>query len=121
VRLVADLSIAPRTVSFLRSLGHDVVRVNEILPLTSSDHAIVEFSRREGRAVLTQDLDLSSIVALSGERNPSVIRLSLASSRIEAVNTILEEVLPTPEDDVAGGVIATIEAGRVRLRSLPLT
>jgi predicted nuclease of predicted toxin-antitoxin system len=121
VRIVADLNIAPRTVSFLRSLGHDVVRVNEVLPATSSDLAIVEFSRRERRAILTQDLDLSAIVALSGERDPSVITLRLASPRIDTVNSVLEDVLARLEDDIAAGVIATVEDGRVRLRSLPFT
>jgi len=36
--LLADTHISPRTVDFLRTLGHDVVRVSEILsPQTSDD------------------------------------------------------------------------------------
>ena len=41
MRLLADLHISPRTVQFLRQLGHDVIRVNEILPATAPDPAIV--------------------------------------------------------------------------------
>jgi len=65
VRLLADLNVAPRTVEFLRSLGYDIARVDALLPGTASDAEIVEFALREGRTILTQDLDFSALVALS--------------------------------------------------------
>ena len=42
MRLLADLNISPSTVSFLRDLGHDVVRVDAVLANTASDQEIVE-------------------------------------------------------------------------------
>jgi predicted nuclease of predicted toxin-antitoxin system len=66
MRLLADMHISPRTVAWLRSLGHDVVRVDEVLQPTASDEAIVDRARKEGRVVLTQDLDFSAIIAVSG-------------------------------------------------------
>jgi len=48
---------------------------------------------------LTQDLDLSEIIALSGKMKPSLISLRLSSSHIEFVNAILEKVLPRIEKD----------------------
>jgi hypothetical protein len=66
VRILADLNIAPRTVEFLRSLGHDTARVDAGAWGAAADLAIVEAARREHRTVLTQDLDFSAIVALSG-------------------------------------------------------
>ena len=86
MKLLADLHISPRTVEFLRSLGHDVLRVNEILPVTSADEIIVTRAAREQRTILTQDLDLSAIIALAGRNAPSLITLRLSSSRIENVN-----------------------------------
>jgi predicted nuclease of predicted toxin-antitoxin system len=90
VRLLADLNIAPRSATFLRSLGHDLIRVNEVLPGGTSDEEIVEFARAHGYAVLTQDLDFSAIVALSGASTPSIISVRLGSARVEAVNRRLE-------------------------------
>jgi predicted nuclease of predicted toxin-antitoxin system len=66
MRLLADLHIAPRTVEYLRSLGHDVVRVSQVLPPTSSDHEIIAYAARDRRAILTQDLDFSAEIAVSG-------------------------------------------------------
>ncbi len=54
MRLLADLHVAPRTVEFLRSLGHDVVRVPEVLPATATDAEIVARAIEENRAVLTR-------------------------------------------------------------------
>lgn len=120
MRILADLRISPRTVEFLRSLGHEVVRVNEILPATAADKVIIDLAQSEGRTILTQDLDFSAIIALSGKRTPSLICLRLASSRIEHVNHMLEKALPHLERDVKEGVIATVTDDSLRRRRLPL-
>ena len=120
MRLLADMHIAPRTVRFLRSLGHDVVRVDELLQSTATDVAIVAAATREGRSILTQDLDFSAVVALSGRTAPSVISLRLSSSRVERVNAVLQEVLPGVEQDLLHGAIVTVQDGRVRIRRLPV-
>lgn len=120
MKLLADLHISPRTVSFLRSLGHDVVRVDEILPRNASDAAIVARAIEDTRAVLTQDLDFSAIVALAGKRVPSLISLRLASSRVEVVNAVLEKVLPDLEADVRQGSVIIVEDMRTRRRPLPI-
>jgi predicted nuclease of predicted toxin-antitoxin system len=83
VRLLADLHISPSTVSFLRSVGHDVVRVDEVLPNTTSDAEILARAAQESRAVLTQDLDFSALVAVAGMRAPSLISLRRSSSRVD--------------------------------------
>ena len=121
MRLLADLNIAPRTTTFLRSLGHDLIRVNEVLPGSSSDEQIVAFARTHQYAVLTQDLDFSAIVALSGASTPSIISVRLGSARLEVVNHRLEVVLPTIEEDVLAGAIITVEERAVRSRKLPIS
>ena len=121
MRLLADLNVARRTVDFLRSIGHDVLRVGEVLPVTASDAAIVEVAVRETRTILTQDLDFSAIVALSGRSTPSVISLRLSVSRVEAVNQRLTEVLATVEHEVESGAIVSVEDDRVRSRALPVS
>lgn len=120
MRLLADLHITPRTVQHLRSRGHDVARVDEVLPPTASDEAIVACAKQAKRAVLTQDLDFSALIALSGSNSPSLILLRLTSSRVEYVNAVLDRVLPSLEQDVVEGTIVTVEDQRIRQRRLPL-
>jgi predicted nuclease of predicted toxin-antitoxin system len=120
VRLLADLNVAPRTVEFLRSLGHDVVRVAALLPATATDAEIVEAALRENRTILTQDLDFSALVALSGRSRPSVISLRLSSLRVERVNERLRELLPTLAAEIESGAIVSVDDDGVRARSLPI-
>src|SRR5262245_35134312 len=120
MRLLADMHISPRTVQLLRSLGHNVVRVNEILPISTADEEIVAAAIREGRIILTQDLGFSAIIALTGKTVPSLISLRLSSSRVEHVNTVLENVLPFVERDALAGALITVEDQRIRSRSLPI-
>jgi len=120
VRLLADLHISPRTVDFLRSIGHDAVRVDDLLPRTSSDSTIVAMAVREDRILVTQALDFSALIALAGETRPSLVSLRLSSSRIEHGNDVLQRVLPEVERDLERGAIVTVEDHRVRRRSLPI-
>ena len=121
MRLIADLHSAPRTVEHLKTLGHDVLRVSEVLPPTATDHDIVAYALRERRTILTQDLDFSAIIAISGHAFPSVVLLRLSSSRIESVNRTLTRMLPDLEADAEHGTLITVEDHRVRRRRLPLS
>ena len=120
MRLVADVHIAPRTVAFLQSLGHDVVRVSEVLPVTATDREIIGRAIADGRTVLTQDLDFSAAIALTGGAFPSLITLRLSSSRVEYVNSVLQKILPLVGQDVLDGMIITVEDHRIRRRPLPV-
>ena len=120
MKLLADLHISPRTVEFLRTLGHDVARIIEIMPPDAGDQAVVAEADKQHRVILTQDLDFSSIIALGGRKRPSIITLRLSSSRIEHVNAVLQKVLPTVESDLVAGAVVTVEDTRIRLRQLPI-
>jgi predicted nuclease of predicted toxin-antitoxin system len=76
------MHISPQTVGFLRSLGHDVQRIPDLLPISANDHDIVAKATTEDRAILTQDMDFSAIIALAGNRFLSLISLHLSSSRL---------------------------------------
>jgi predicted nuclease of predicted toxin-antitoxin system len=120
VRIVADMHVSMRTVEALRQLGHDVTRVADVLAPTATDTQIVDEAIRDDRVILTQDLDFSALVAVSGRSVPSVVSLRLSSARVETVNARLTRVLPMLEADLAAGAIAVVEDLRVRTRKLPV-
>lgn len=120
MRLLADMHISARTVQHLRDLGHDVARVVEVLSPSATDDTIVRAAEDDDRTILTQDLDFSAIVALSGRARPSVISLRLASSRVEHVNEVLARELPALEAEARSGALITIQEDRVRVRTIPI-
>src|SRR5262245_55409585 len=122
MRLLADVHISPRTVAFLRGLGHDVVRVGpDYLRSRAPDAEIVAAAIADDRIIVTQDVDFSAIVALSNATRPSVVLLRLDTARIEVVNDLLARALPIVAEDLAAGALVTIEKHQVRIRKLPIT
>jgi len=120
MKILADMHISPATVTYLQSLGHNVVRINEIMSPESADDVIVEAAAKSDRIILTQDLDFSEIIALSQKEKPSLISLRLSSSRIENVNAVLTKILPQIEDAVKRGAIVSVEDNKIRVRPLPI-
>jgi predicted nuclease of predicted toxin-antitoxin system len=72
--------------------------VDDILPPTAADTLIVTTAQDAERVILTQDLDFSAIIALSGKIKPSLISLRLSSTCIERVNVVLANLLPQVEN-----------------------
>ncbi|NES00317.1 MAG: hypothetical protein F6J86_42135 [Symploca sp. SIO1B1] len=120
IRLLADMNISPQTVTFLQQQGWDIVRVAEVLPATTPDPEIMEFARREERVIVTQDLDFSTLLALGGYNQPSLITLRLSASDPDTVNQKLIKVLPGVEELLEEGCAVTIQDTNVRIRKLPI-
>ena len=120
MRIIADVHIRPGTVQYLNSLGHDVIRSSDLLPEQAPDREIIEHAVVMGRVVLTEDLDFTDIIAVSGATQPSLITLRLTDASASNVNRVLAHVLPDLEGLVPSGIIATVEDERVRIRELPV-
>lgn len=58
-RILADENVERATVTYLRTLGHDVERVDSVaeLGLGADDEAIALYAREHERLILTQDDD----------------------------------------------------------------
>ena len=80
LRLLANMNISPKTVNALKEKGIDIIRVSDLLPVTSSDREILDLARRDNRTVVTQDLDFSSLLTLGGFNRPSLITLRMTVS-----------------------------------------
>jgi predicted nuclease of predicted toxin-antitoxin system len=120
LRFFADVHISPLTVAALQQQGYSVLRITDVLPITTPDAVILELARAENRIVTTQDLDFSALVALGRYVQPSLITLRLSSAQPEFVLQRLLEVLPDLESVLVDGAAVTIENTSVRFRPLPI-
>ena len=120
MRLLADVHISPHTIELLNETGHDVIPVESVLPADAQDETIVLKAVELGRAILTQDLGFSAILALTSVTRPSLVTLRLSDPRVSNVNARLLQELPSLEDEILAGAIATVEDERVRTRRLPV-
>lgn len=120
MRYLADQNVSPLTVSLLVDAGFEIRRVNDFLPVNAADSDILELARTQGFAIITQDLDFSSLIASRGETHPSLVSLRLRDNRPEHIATLLAKLLPPTETDLVAGAIVTVEDAGIRVRFLPV-
>ena len=121
VRYLADVNISPATVAAVRSAGFDIHRVDDNLPPTAPDSDIIALAIRHNRTVITQDLDFSALVALSGKLAPSILTLRLNAPSPAETTAVLRRVLPAVEPHLVRGALASTDGASVRVRALPVT
>ena len=65
-RILTDENVERATVNYLRKLGHDVERLDDVteLGLGSEDEAIARYAREHDRLILTQDDDFFTELAV---------------------------------------------------------
>ena len=120
MRFLADAGISPKTVDFLKQLGHDATSVRMLGLQRAQDVRVVDRARTDGSIVLSFDLDFGDILALGVMDKPSVIIFRLADERADSVNTRLSTVLTERSADLESGALILVEDTRYRVRKLPI-
>ncbi|WP_395143738.1 DUF5615 family PIN-like protein [Armatimonas sp.] len=121
MKLLLDQGLPHRSAALLREQGCDAVHTREIGMAEATDEAILERAHQEGRAVITLDSDFHTLLARSGAIAPSVIRIRVEGLRAEPMAQLILQILAKITEDVAEGVVASVDATyKIRLRKLPL-
>jgi len=120
LRFLADMNISPSTVSELKDKGWDISRVSDVLSGSAKDQDILSFARDRNLILITQDLDFSAHLAVSGHTRPSVITLRLEAPHPHLVTLRLLEVVAALGSELEEGVVASVDESSVRYRTLPI-
>jgi len=120
LEFLANMNISPLTVEQLRKHGWNIVRVSEVMNKESKDIDILAYAQKQNKVVVTQDLDFSAILALSGYGKPSLINLRLENPRPDLVTTRIIDVVSTMEKELEEGVVVTVDETSARYRNLPM-
>ena len=120
MRFLADMGISPKTISFLNSLAHDAVHLNDQGLQKASDSFILEKALNEGRVLLTHDLDFAELLAAGGGKAPSVIIFRLRNMHPNRVNICLNTIIEMHGKSLEKGVIISVDERLIRVRSLPM-
>jgi predicted nuclease of predicted toxin-antitoxin system len=120
LKFLADMNLSPLTVAALKVEQYDIERVSSLLPATAADSVILELARQGEYVVITQDLDFSSLLALGGYAEPSLVTLRLTNTDPDFVTQRLRQVLPEVEQRLSEGCAITVDDVAVRIRKLPI-
>ena len=108
-----------RVVDWLRTQGHDAIRLREEGLARLPNGEIFAKALRESRTVLTFDMDFGEIMALTHGRKTAVIVFRLKNTRASHVIERLSAVLSESGHAVTSGTVVAIEESRHRIRKFP--
>ena len=120
MKLLLDQGLSIMAAAILRAQGIDALHVSELGLSTADDADIIARALSESRIVVTFDADFHAIIALSGAKLPSVIRIRIEGLKAEAQAKLLKSILDRCAKDLEAGAVATVRVDRIRLRHLPL-
>lgn len=120
MRFLADAGISPKTVDFLKQLGHEAIHVRTLGLQRASDVQVVQQALTDGSIVLSFDLDFGDLLALGVMDKPSTILFRLADERAESVNERLSTILSERITELESGALILVEDRRYRVRKLPI-
>ena len=120
MRLLLDQGVPRSAAGLLRDAGFDARHAGETGLAEASDEEILAQASRQERVVVTLDADFHALLALSGARKPSVIRVRIEGLRAEAFVELLIAVVRACEGDLDAGVLVSVQRDRIRLRRLPI-
>lgn len=115
------MPVTPEAVEHLRRGGHEAVHAASVGLATVSDAEILQAARREGRVVVTADLDYPRLLALEGAEGPGVILFRGGSYSDREMLGLLDRVLMTVVEVELERSVTVVDRQRIRRRRLPIS
>lgn len=87
---------------------------------TATDAEILEHAASDRRWIVTLDADLHRLLAVSGASGPTVIRVRKEGLPAEALVKLIIGAVARAGEALETGAVASVSAGRIRIRALPI-
>jgi len=120
MKLLVDMNLSPHWVGLFHDSGWEAVHWSAMGRPTARDSEIMAFGAANNYVVVTHDLDFSAILAVTHGKKPSVIQIRAEDVSVEFIGKQTVAALRHMQAELEAGALLTIEAGRTRLRLLPI-
>lgn len=120
MKLLLDQGMSADAAEILRKEGVDAVHARDVELATAEDGEILEWCCDEGRTLIALDSDFHRLLALSGARAPSVVRIRIEGLRDRALAELVQRVLREAGDELTRGAAVSVTEAGIRVRPLPI-
>jgi predicted nuclease of predicted toxin-antitoxin system len=119
VKLKLDENLSRHLKHGLTLLGHDVATTADEGLLSQPDTIIATEAKREGRILLTLDIEFADLRKHPPGRHPGIILFRPRSFGPLAVNHFVEQFMSRLDLEPVRGCIVVVDATKVRVRRPP--
>lgn len=119
-RALLDQGLPRSAVELLRDGGWDVAHVGDLGLSSATDEAILARAAEDDRIVVTLDADFHRLLAVSGARRPSAVRVREEGLTAEPLAALLLQAVGQVKEALDAGAVITVTARSVRVRRLPI-
>lgn len=121
MKFLVDMPLSPALAAWLSGIGHDAVHAADIGLHRAPDNEIIAYAKREGRTVVTADLDYPRLLAIARATEPSLILFRSGNWTEAAIRARLGDLFASLTAVEIDRSIVVIDRDRVRRRRLPLS
>lgn len=120
MRFLVDMPVSPGIARWLAEKGHDAVHASDIGLQKTKDKEILEEARKQGRVIITADLDFPQLIALSRSKDPGVILFRGGNYNEMETRALLSRVLERIKEEKLLNSITVVDKTRIRRTTLPI-
>ena len=115
MKIKLDENLDVRLTEPLREAGHDATTVTAQGLRGVDDEALFAICKREGRILVTLDLDFTNVLRYPPDESPGLIVLRAANQRFVTGRILVETLVDALRTETPTGRLWIVEPGRLRI------
>ncbi len=120
MKVLLDMPVSSGLLDVLQQHGHAGVHAHAIGQDCATDQDLMAIARREGRIIITADLDFAQLLASSSAAGPGLILFRGGNFSEAEMRRLLERVLQTVPPETLERSVCVVDKKRIRVTPLPL-
>ena len=120
MKFLLDMPVSSALLDVLETRGHEGVHAHHIGKDCATDEELLEIARREGRVIITADLDFPRLMALSLAGRPGLILFRGGNYSDSEMCDLLARVLQRVPPELLEKSICVVDQKHVRVTALPI-